>query len=110
MTDTQSELINKRFRVGLIALVCLLFAVVSFVNGNLHSPWASASLRVGLVMGALWLALPTKTRPAAWAHLSKWWLAGIAISAVLLPRLRYIWPILVVGIVIGWLLRPRRGR
>ncbi len=110
MTDPASQLIQKRFRVGLIALICLAVAIGAFVTGDLNSPWVSACLRVGLVMGALWLALPTKTRPAAWAHLSKWWLLGIAVGAVLLPRLRGIWPILLIGIIIGWLIRPRRRR
>ena len=27
-------------------------------------------MRVGIVLGALWLCLPTKTRPAAWAAIA----------------------------------------
>ncbi len=110
MPDANIELIRKRKTVGFIAIVCLGVAVVAGLYGQLQSPWYSACLRVGLVMGALWLALPTKIRPAAWAHLSKWWLIGIALTAIALPRLRGIWPVLLIGIIIGWLLRPRRRR
>lgn len=110
MPVENSELVKKRKTVGVIAVVCLGIAVVAGLNGELQSAWYSACLRVGLVMGALWLALPTRKRPAAWAHLSKWWLMGIAVTAIVLPRIRGIWPVLLVGFMIGWLLRPRRRR
>ncbi len=107
---TNNPLIEKRRRVGMVAGVCLASAFIVFLIQDLQNAWASALLRIGLVLGALWLALPTRTRPAAWARLSRWKLAGIVVFAVLLPRLKMILPILLIGMLIGWVLRPRGRR
>ncbi len=104
------DLIRKRRYVGLVALLCLTFALVAAVTGQLDSVWMSGLLRAGLVLAALWLALPTRTRPAAWARLSGWKLAGIVAFAVLIPRLKFLLPVLMVGMLLGWLLRPRQKR
>ncbi len=96
--------------MGIIALLCFATSAGAAFMGELQTAWASAMLRISLVLGALWLALPTRSRPAAWAGFSVWWLAGLIVFAVLLPRIKYILPILLVGVFIGWLLRPRRRR
>ncbi len=45
--------------VGIIALVLLLLAVVLFlVGGSQTEAWQSGCQRVGLIMGAWWLAMP----------------------------------------------------
>jgi hypothetical protein len=97
-------MIRKRFQVGLIALGCLITAAAAGVTGQFESAWASAFLRIGTVFGALWLALPTETRPAAWARLSGGRLLMLLLVAVLLPRLKIVLPVLLAGILIGWLI------
>src|SRR5579863_49320 len=60
--------------VGAIAIVLLgIAAVLSVWPGAASGTGAmlcGGSARVGVVMAALWLALPTRNRPAAWASLS----------------------------------------
>lgn len=104
------ELIRKRLIVGVISAGCLVSAAAAGLTGQLDTAWASALLRIGTVFGALWLALPTRRRPAAWARISGWRLVALLIFAVLLPRLKYVLPVLLVGVLIGWLVRPRRRR
>lgn len=107
---SDEDLIRKRRIVGLIALGCLAYSASAALMGHFDSAWNSGLLRAGLVLAALWLALPTHTRPAAWAGLSKWKLAGIVAFAVLIPRLKFLLPVLAIGVLLGWMLRPRRPR
>jgi len=103
------ELQRKRGLVGVLALICLILGAALLMSGG-NEGLASAFIRVGLLMGAFWLALPTHTRSAAWARVSPWSIAVVVGVAVLLPRLRFFLPVLVVGIIIGWVIRPRRKK
>jgi len=103
------ELQRKRGLVGILALCCLVAGAALLVSGG-NEGLASALIRVGLLLGAFWLALPTDSRPAAWARVSPWSIAVVVGVAVLLPRLRFFLPVLVVGIAIGWVVRPRRKK
>jgi hypothetical protein len=100
--------------VGVIALVCVGTSVVLQVRGfdDKQALMATgAFMRVGLVMAALWLALPTKNRPAAWANMSPWvlWgMLGLIVTIAARPRIAlYAIPWLIVLAVIGRVLRPR---
>jgi hypothetical protein len=106
---SENELRQKRTMVGLLAIGSTIAACVLLVIGGSQG-FASALLRVGLLLGAFWLALPTKDRPAAWARVSPWSLGVIIGVALVLPRLRFFLPVLVVGVLIGWIVRPRRGK
>lgn len=60
---------HRRVLVLVIAIVLLLtYGVVSWRFGNQGSAKfvAAATGRIGLVMGALWLAWPSLRRPASW--------------------------------------------
>ena len=103
------ELQRKRGLVGLLGLIGLIVGAALLLSGG-NEGLASAFIRVGLLLGAFWLALPTDSRPAAWARVSPWSIAVVAGVAVLLPRLRFFLPVLVVGIIIGWVVRPRRKK
>lgn len=107
---TDEDLIRKRRCVGILAGACLAVSAAAFVTGSLNTGWSASFFRIGIVLGALWIALPTRTRPAAWARMSKWSLAAIIALAVLLPRLKWFLPVLIAGIGIGWLLRPKTWR
>lgn len=110
MTAADPSLIDRRRRVGWIALGCLLLAAVGFATSGTDSAWPSAAMRVGVVLGALWLCLPTKSRPAAWSVMSRERLAVIIVTAMLINRLKYALPLLAIAAVLGWVLRPKKRR
>jgi hypothetical protein len=102
--------IDRRRRVGWVAIVCLVAAAGGFAVEGFESAWAAAASRVGIVLGALWLCLPTKTRPAAWASLSPGKVAAVSIAALFMNRIRIFLPFLAVAGFIVWALRPRNKR
>lgn len=102
------DLVRKRTPVGVLAVVFLLGAAVLILFPE-HEGTQAAFLRVGLLLGAFWLAMPTKNRPAAWRPLqSKWTLPCIVIVGLLLPRLKVMLPVVAVFAVIAWFARPRK--
>ncbi len=101
------EMIRKRQLVGLLSLAGLLAGVLLLVFGS-SDALASALLRGGVLLGTLWLALPTARRPAAWSRTALWPFALIIIIVALFPRIRPILPVLLIGFLIGWIVRPRR--
>jgi hypothetical protein len=59
-------------------------------------------------MAALWLALPTRTRPAAWSKLNPRSVAAVVIAALAIRfPLRLLLPLAGILIVAGIFLRPR---
>ena len=48
--------------------------------------WCGPLIRTGLVMGALWWALPTKGRAIAWTNVSWVWIVAIAAALFLMTR------------------------
>ena len=105
---SDDELRKKRVYVGLFSLICLIGAgVLSFFPGN--EGLQGALLRVGILLFAFWLALPTNKRPAAWKGLSSnWVLVGGVVMAAAIPRLRAMFPVLAVFAAIAWFARPRK--
>jgi hypothetical protein len=103
---TDQELRQKRGIVGLLAIACITSAMILLSISD-NQGFASALLRVGSLLGAFWLALPTEGRPAAWAQVSPLSVGLLAISAALIARLKFFIPLLLVGFAIGWLVRPR---
>ncbi|MCH2201185.1 MAG: hypothetical protein MK102_04390 [Fuerstiella sp.] len=106
---SESELRRKRVLVALLAIGCIVAGVVLLMVGG-SDGLASAFLRVGLLLGAFWLVLPSKDRPAAWAHVSPWSIGLVVVLALILPRVKYYVPVVVAGVVIGWLVRPRNRK
>ncbi len=110
---TQKVAVNRHL-VGLLALMCLVAAgiiLLGFGNNLQLRQWGSAFLRVGLVLAAFWIALPTRYRDAAWAEVNPLVIPGFVVAFLLLayrPRIGI--PILVVAAVFGFLLRPRRPK
>lgn len=88
---TTSKLQINRPLTGLIALALLIAGVVVLAALPQSPQIAAGCIRSGLVLGALWLALPTRTRPAAWEDVS--WTTFVAILlvivAILSARLRW---------------------
>jgi len=102
----------NRTLVGIMATVCCGIAgvmAVYKVEGSV-ALWQGAFLRVGIVLAAFWLALPTRTREAAWARVSIWTVAGVLLAVVALVRMpnRFLLPVAgLVGVAL-MVLRPWR--
>jgi hypothetical protein len=108
----QQRIPINRSAVGWIALGCLAAAVglepwVGESSGL--SLWQSALGRVGIVMGALWLALPGRNQDAPWLSLSPKSIAGLLIALIFTIRVppRVLIPGAIFLGVIVVLLRPR---
>lgn len=104
----------NRSLVGQIAVCCLLGSILMMffpAESNLLM-WRGALFRVGVVMAAFWMALPTKGREAAWARVPIWQVAVAALLLVGIARspslARWLVPaVLITGI---WLLFKKRGQ
>jgi hypothetical protein len=100
------EPINKPL-VGIIGLVCLVAAGVCFIWYREQTSALSAFLRIGVVMTALFLALPKAGQNVRWERLVPI-IAGSIILITLSKRMILVAlpAILVVGILLS-ILRPR---
>ncbi|MEQ9406637.1 MAG: hypothetical protein RIK87_02885 [Fuerstiella sp.] len=105
---TDEQLRKKRIYVALLAVGCLIGgAVLAAFPG--HEGFQGALIRCGILLGAFWLVLPTKDRPAAWKGVSSSWiLIGGLVAAIAIPRARAMFPLIAVIIGIAWFARPRK--
>jgi hypothetical protein len=101
---------DRRRRVGWTAMVCVCVAIVGFATEGNECVWAAAAMRIGFVLGALWLCFPTKTRPAAWAVLTRPRLIALVIGALFWSRIKYALPFLAIAGIVFWFIRPRGKR
>lgn len=102
----------NRTLVAVIALCCLGSAAAIWIaapSEDNWDMWQAAFTRIGLVMSAFWLALPSGDREAAWASVTPSTLIGILLAVIALVRLplRIVLPLCVVLAIIGLVLRPR---
>jgi len=107
--EANTELAVRRRRVGVVAGAFLVAAGCGFVFATENSAWPAACLRIGIVFGALWLCLPVQRRPTVWKSMSAGRLVGLAVLAILVNRLKYLFPVIGVLTVLAWILRPRRA-
>jgi len=113
MSDNKVAL--SRPMVGVLALGCLATAGAIWAiapDSQETQLWLAGFIRVGLVLSALWIALPTRTREAAWANVSRGTMIGIVLGVIALARLplRVLLPLAVAVSIIGFALRPRAKR
>lgn len=112
-SDDRDSLVRKRRQVGHLAVGCLVAGGTATLLGHGESFWAGPCVRIGLLLGAVWLAFPGRTRTAAWTFQSRGILAGLILLAIFWPRLaklRFALPLLLLGFLLGWLIRPRQKR
>lgn len=94
--------------LGAVALLCLALGGVVLWAGQgdatqSSSGWGGALLRVGLMLGALWLALPEVQRIPNWLY-------GVILCGGIVLALRPRYFLLAVGMALALaLLRPRLG-
>ncbi|MGZ0167487.1 MAG: hypothetical protein ACKVII_26490 [Planctomycetales bacterium] len=95
--------------VGIIALGCLVIAGVLWRMPDSNDMWVAGFMRAGLMTGAVWLALPTKKRAAAWANVSPWTLVGAIGGILVAARFKYALllfvPILIALAILGKVLK-----
>lgn len=107
----QQTLAINRTLVGVISLVLLATAAIFSWMGT-QELWAGACLKVGLVMGAFWLALPSLTRHPDLGRISLATLLGALAVALIIGRtripLKIILPTLAAFVVAVRILGPRR--
>ena len=108
---SEGKITINRTLVGVLALACLLAAGAIWIgapNDNQWNMWCGAFTRVGLLMSAFWLALPSGGREAAWKDVTPWTFVGILLAVVgLAARPRVAVPALIVLAIVGCVLRPR---
>ena len=106
---SQSVAINQKL-VGTSACTMLVGAGLLWFLVGSQNMWTGACLKVGLVMGALWLALPSLKRKGSWGHTS--WgviVLTVAVALVLTGKrvdMRIILPLLVGIVLTTKVLRP----
>jgi hypothetical protein len=93
--------LSQRTKIGWLALALLTCGAVLLtgVAGGQSLAWAAACLRVGVVLGALWLAYAELSRVPA-----RLWTAAVAALVVLALRPRW-WPVAVLVFVALLLVR-----
>ncbi len=110
MSPAEPSMIERRRRVGLIAAVCFGFAVTGFLMGRSDSAWTAAAMRISIVLGAIWLVLPTTRRPAAWSKLTRGRLAMIVLVTVFINRMKFLLPLMLIAGIAAWILRPKNRK
>ena len=111
MSETKVEI--NRTLVGIITIGCFVSAFVVWYwdLDDQNQLWLAGFVRVGLLMSAFWLALPTRWRKAAWANVSPTTFIVLLLAIFLTPRWpRLMIPLILVLVVIGFVLRPRQNR
>ncbi len=109
----QKVTINRSL-VGWLALAFLTAFAISLVTGPKDSadPWQGIFSRVGVVLGALWLALPKDGTLGKWAEVSVLKLVVIValfIAVVRAPR-KYLPILLAIGAAARFLRPPDKIR
>lgn len=117
LTPPTFRMSSSRFEInrpltGLLALACLTLGGVCWAGHFASDMMAAGFIRSGLLLAAIWLALPTRNRPAAWENVS--WSSVVLLLLIVVvfvsSRLRwYAIPVaLIVLAAVYFLHRPRR--
>ncbi len=106
---SQQQVPVNRTLVGVLAIVCVVAgAVVGYVD-SIENVWCGSFIRVGVLLGTLWVALPSRTREAAWANVSPWTLvAALGAALVFVRRPKIFFAIILLVIVATVIIKPRK--
>lgn len=99
----------NRLLVGVLALACLVAGVGVAVGDTWENVWCGSFIRTGVLLGAFWLALPSRGREAAWANVSPWTLAGaLGVALLFVRRPKIFFVIIAVVVIAAVVIRPRK--
>ena len=97
----------------MIAVALFGFAGISWIFTGGQDLWTGTCLKVGLIMGALWLALPVISRNGNWGETTWRTVIGMMVVVLVLIKSRVDFRIIVamfVGVIVATtFLRPRSG-
>jgi len=104
------ELQSKRWQVGSIAILLLILsAVISQVNPEKKLIY-SALLRVGILLGALWLAIPVIIRHPKILKRLPWYIIGAGVLfAVFAKQLWMLIPLFILLAILSMFAGTRPG-
>lgn len=95
----------RRHLLGIISIVMLALGIAMFWWNPLDNEfWHAAFLRVGVVLFALWLALPQLM------GLKRWLFNAVMIVAVVAAAFSKLAWILVPAIIAIWIFSPKSGK
>jgi len=101
----------NRTLAGFLAIGCGIAGIVLCATRGIEDQFGAGFIRVSIVLGALWCAMPSRGKEAAWARVSPWAVVGVVLAAVLLVRhLRVLLPLAIALAAAGYVLRPRKRR
>ena len=100
----------SRTRVGVLAIVCLASAAGTFFFARTNEALLSAFLRVGLVLAALWLALPPQGQSIAWEKITPFIVGAVVLVVVTKKAFVFVLPVAIVVAIAFALLRPKPKR
>jgi len=95
--------------IGLFGVAFVLSLWPNLLSGAAGATVGGAAARVGVVMAALWLALSSRNRPAAWAKVNITSALPLVLVAMALFRIpfRILIPLAVFVLLVGIVLRPK---
>jgi hypothetical protein len=98
--------------IGLFTASLVLMLWPGAIPGPMGATMGAATAKVSILMAALWLALPSGNRPAAWANLRLASAAPLVLVALALFRIpmRILIPLVGIIFLTGVVLRPRPVR
>jgi len=110
-----SPLAVRKLIVGLVALACLATAGIlwAFTDDAGTNPLTAVTMRLGLMLAALWLAVPSRGENIAWQRALPAAVALFAILAIVVKNSRILIFVLPAAILAGIalaFLRPRSNR
>lgn len=111
MSDDPRIALDRQL-VGGGAVLCLVAAaVVWFFEPDLmgkREMVLGGCVRIGLFLTAVWIAMPSRSREAAWARVTPWTFLGLVLLLVgVVLRPKQVLPVLFLLAIVGWFLRPR---
>lgn len=100
--------INRQF-LGLLALACVVTAIVRLSMYDVYDRWGGSFANVGALLWATWLVVPKDGRLPQWLIPTPWTAAGILLLLFLfIRRPRMMLPVVAALIVGAVFLRPRK--
>lgn len=106
MSENSQPIVNKPL-VGLIGLTCLLSAGAGYIWWPGQTSLISACSRVGIVMAALYLALPKPGDNVRWERIAPIFVGTVVLIVLSRKMILVLLPLLLVAGVLMVLTRPR---